>query len=332
HAAEGDMRRDRTWLALEPERGERGVHAARELHQRVGPSPHARPDHAGARRRRERAEPGDVRLERGEPRRRPGERHDELRRPRLADPTEELQREVEVLGSDPGDVARHAAQPLDGGAERGPDRLIESNRHERPDLVDRVGSRAGAADCGGRSGARDPSPSRSPRAGPRARRRGPPGARGSERGSRARGSRAPARPEAPWPGAPSVTPVALRLRVARLVAPAAPRLGAAQSAQAQISQASRRKRASEAAPTSALAPGWRAPPRAQARFPRERARFARARARDAETLRPRAAPPPPRTESRSPAESPRAPAPRRPRAGARPPSRSARVGARSPRS
>src|SRR3989449_9849853 len=241
HTAEGHMRRERARLALEPEPGERGVYTTRELHQRVGPSPHARPDHARARRRWVYAEPGDVRLERGEPRRRPGERHDELRRPRLADPAQEPEREVEVLGGDPGDVASHAAQPLDGGTERGPDRLIESNRHERPDLVDRVGSRAGAADCGGRSGARDPSPSRSPRAGPRARRRGPPGARGSARGSRARGRRAPARPAVPWP------PPASR---------------------AHLSQAPPRKRAPGAEPASALAPEWRGPPPARGGGPR----------------------------------------------------------------
>src|SRR3989449_6307749 len=247
HTAEGHMRRERARLALEPEPGERGVHTTRELHQRVGPAPHARPDHARACRRWVCAEPGDVRLERGEPRRRPGERHDELRRQRLADPAQEPEREVEVLGSDPGDVASHAAQPLDGGAERGPDRLIESNRHERPDLVDRVGSRAGAADCGGRSGARDPSPSRSPRAGPRARRRGPPGARGSARGSRARGRRAPTRPAVPWP------PPASR---------------------AHLSQAPPRKRAPGAEPASAQAPEWRGPPPAAGGGPREKGRVA----------------------------------------------------------
>src|SRR5438093_7459851 len=140
HPAEGDVRRERPPLAGEAERRERSVDAAGQLDHGVAAFRHARPDDPRARGRRESAEPSQLGVEDPRIRGRPLESVDDGADPTLGDLTEELQREVKIPGSHPGDVARRGAKPLDRLPEPSLDGVAEQDRDERADAGYRRGS------------------------------------------------------------------------------------------------------------------------------------------------------------------------------------------------
>src|SRR5437867_4567271 len=114
HAAERDVGRERPRLPREVEGGQRLVHTCGQRGRRLAARLHAGPQHAGARAGGERAEAVEVEIEGRLTRRGGGQRGLDGGQPRGLDAAQELEREVEIAGGDPGDVGGQRPQAVHG--------------------------------------------------------------------------------------------------------------------------------------------------------------------------------------------------------------------------
>src|SRR5439155_26430412 len=134
HPAERDVGRKGPLVAREPERGQRHVDASGELDHLPCALRHPGPDDPRPAGRWEGAEAADSRLEGAGSQACLAQRAGDGVDPGLGDRAEEFEREVEIGGHDPGDVARGRAQPLDRLAELSADGVAEEDRDERANI------------------------------------------------------------------------------------------------------------------------------------------------------------------------------------------------------
>src|SRR5918996_1731354 len=112
HAPQRDVGRESAALRLEAEPPQGGVDAGGERRRRLRPLLDSGPEHARARPRGERAELAHAELERRVDLRDLSQGGGDGLQPPGLDATEELERQMEVVAPDPGDVARQRSQTV----------------------------------------------------------------------------------------------------------------------------------------------------------------------------------------------------------------------------
>jgi hypothetical protein len=129
-------------LWRKPQRRELALDSAGQLGERLGAERHSGPEDPGARRRGKGAEAPQGKIEWREPDDGAPQRRVDQLEPGHFDAAEELERDVEILGGDPGRPADERTQPLDPSGQGRADGGVELDRDERADGLYRAVSTA----------------------------------------------------------------------------------------------------------------------------------------------------------------------------------------------